>query len=66
MILKFVIAGIVIGLLWMIMFRWTGRAAGSGRRKRRIAPPRPMQLVKCSDCGIYLPAGQHCDCADKP
>ena len=65
MILKFLVAAAVIGALWMIMFRWSGRGVGKRRlgrtRRRRIAP---QELVKCRDCGIYLPAGQPCGCSD--
>ena len=44
-------------------------------RARILPPPRRKQakardlrtqdLIKCRACGIYLPAGQTCDCEDR-
>ena len=65
--LKYVIAAVVIALLWMVMFRWArpGGLRRRGRKGRQIGAPRPQELVKCSTCGIYLPMGTPCDCKEK-
>ena len=60
--LKYVIAAVVIALLWMVLFRWTGRGVRRRRTGRQIGAPRPQELVKCDSCGIYLPMGTTCDC----
>ncbi|MEM7188685.1 MAG: hypothetical protein AAF439_03660 [Pseudomonadota bacterium] len=67
MILKFVVAAIVLTLIWMIAFR---TARPGSRRRGSDGTPRPKpvkteQLIKCNGCGIYLPAGQTCSCADR-
>ena len=64
MFLKFIVAGAVLLVLWMVLFRATGPA----RRVRTERPRKPLSaqdLSKCGSCGIYLPAGQTCDCADR-
>ena len=52
-------------IVWMIM---------PSRRpviiREREAPPPPRvphadDLVKCGRCGIWLPAGQSCDCSER-
>ena len=53
---------ILLAGAWMLA---RGRAAlprGDGARARAAAPPAD-DLVSCGRCGIWLPAGQRCDCA---
>jgi len=54
---KFAALAAVIAVAWFAMFRKPARI-------RKPAPQRTQQLVKCTSCGIYLPAGTVCYCAD--
>lgn len=42
-----------------------GRAAlpGRGGARSPAPPPRADDLISCGRCGVWMPAGQRCDCA---
>lgn len=66
MILKYVVAGVVLLLIWMIAFRSTRPGKRRPIRSPRAAKTlKTTQLVKCGGCGIYLPAEQTCTCTDR-
>ena len=63
---KVLVALAVFAAIWATLFR-SGR---NTRREGTAAPSRKaptvtQDLVKCRSCGIYLPAGRTCDCADR-
>lgn len=63
MITKYVLTGLLIVIAWLVFSRLQ-RGLGGG--KRRSKPPIVAQeTVRCPACGIYLPAGQTCGCADR-
>ncbi len=65
MFLKLLVTAAVLGTLWLVLFRGFRRSGASRTgRGRRLPQARPLPLVKCQDCGIYLPAGQPCNCRD--
>ncbi len=59
---------ILLGVLaWGAVRKLTGGGRAKPARKRRDVGNRSEKkpaetLVKCSDCGIYLPPGQRCTC----
>jgi hypothetical protein len=60
---------VVLAGIWLLV---GGRAAlsrgGSARTPARVPAPRTPRaddLVSCGRCGVWLPAGQRCDCAAK-
>lgn len=66
MFLKFLATAVVLIVAWTVATRLTG----PGRRRRprvdETDNKAPLQkLVKCPGCGIYLPAGQTCNCTDR-
>jgi hypothetical protein len=67
MFLKFLATAVVLIVAWTVATRLTG--PGRRRSSRRVNDgdnKSPLQkLVKCPGCGIYLPAGQTCSCADR-
>lgn len=65
MFLKLLTVIIVILAAGMMFSR---RPALSQRRTAQPAPSVPCadDLVKCQRCGVWLPAGQLCDCAGRP
>lgn len=60
-----VLTGLVLlgALAWMLAPRRTSTKVGRGGAAPRV--PQAHDLEKCPRCGIWLPAGQRCDC-DKP
>jgi len=42
MILKFLVAAIVLAVLWMVMFRTTGRGRRGAPPPQRLAKPRQL------------------------
>ena len=62
MFLKFLVTVVLAVVAWITVTRIAGwgksRASVRGKGRKPIAD----DLVKCAGCGIYLPAGQACDC----
>ena len=63
MLTKYLLTAALIVIAWMVVTRLQ---RGKGKRTDRSVPPIVAQeTVKCPSCGIYLPLGQTCSCADR-
>lgn len=61
MITKYLLTVLLILVGWLVLSRLQGK-----RRAGRAKPPIMTQETKrCDGCGIYLPLGQTCSCADR-
>lgn len=61
MIVKLItILVIAAALVYMLLPRRP--AVGRQSASRMLRVPRAQDLEKCARCGIWLPAGQGCDC----
>lgn len=61
MITKYILTGLLIVIAWLVISRLQ-----RGRAKSRSKPPIVAQeTVRCPKCGIYLPMGHTCGCADR-
>ena len=66
---------ILVALVWMLVPRPQAgrRGVGSGqagdRLERGAQPPtrapHAHDLVRCAECGVWLPSGQPCDCGER-
>jgi len=64
MLLKALLISAVLLVVWAVFFRRRRPLRRLGRpRVRNPFAERP--LVRCRTCGIYLPAGERCDCGRK-
>lgn len=61
MITKYLLTIVIIFVGWLVISRLQGR-----RSTKPTKPPIMAQETRrCESCGIYLPAGQPCTCADR-
>ena len=70
MLLKLLILVGSVSLLGLFVFRAARGALGAGDSPDRGARPpagssKIKDLVKCPDCGIFLPSDRTCDCTDR-
>jgi steroid 5-alpha reductase family enzyme len=63
MILKFIITIVVVAVVWMIAKRV--QRVGQVDTNRKTGTTSVRSLHKCGACGIYLPEGKTCDCANR-
>ena len=61
MITKYLLTILLILVGWLVLSRLQGRRAG----KRAKPPIMAQETRRCEKCGIYLPVGQPCTCADR-
>ena len=61
MLTKYLLTALVILVVWMVFNRLR-----PGRPKPRAKPPiMAQETTRCERCGIFLPLGQTCGCADR-
>ena len=62
MFLKILVTVLLAVLVWTVATRLTGPSRPK-RISRTEKSNNVSKMAKCPDCGIYLPAGQTCDCS---
>ena len=65
MIWKLALTLLLLGLVWAFLFRSKGKLPHKKRQSPKKNDLKGQDLIKCHACGIYLPAGQTCDCSDR-
>lgn len=63
MLVKIALILAALGAL-VVMLRGKSGNRG-GKTEAKPGSSKTLSSTKCETCGIYLPAGQSCDCADR-
>ena len=66
MVLKVLVTLGLLALVWVLAFRsGLARPRAARRREKKASSLGTQDLVKCPDCGIYLPHGHTCGCKER-